>query len=270
MSARRPQERRQRDRRGGVGVYGGTFNPIHLGHLRAAEEVAELLDLERMLFVPSAEPPHKEAAASDVIAPACDRLHWVRLAVKDNPRFEADPIEVERQGLSYAVHTLSSLGERLAPQLPVFIVGHDAFVEMGSWRDPETLFARAHMAVTTRPPVRGGRLDAWLPECVRDDFEVAADGRSAQHRRAGTWIRLVELTALDISATEIRRRLREGHSVRYLLPAAVQEAVESSRHYGGSGRRGRQAPVRCGIDDASKSTPGSRRASSRPHEEDGE
>ena len=270
MSAMQPQKQTRRDRRGGVGVYGGTFNPIHLGHLRAAEEVVELLDLDRMLFVPSAEPPHKEAAETDVIAPACDRLHWVRLAVKDNPRFEADPIEVEREGLSYAVETLTALGERLAPQLPVFIVGHDAFVEMGSWRDPETLFTRAHMAVTTRPPVRGGRLEAWLPECVRDDFEVAADGRSAQHRRAGTWIRLVELTALDISATEIRRRLREGHSVRYLLPAAVQEAVESSQHYDGSGRRSSQAPVRSGIDDASEITPGSHCASSRPQEEDRE
>ena len=115
MSAMQLQPRGRRDRRGGVGVYGGTFNPIHLGHLRAAEEVVEVLDLERMLFVPSAEPPHKEAAEADVIAPARDRLHWVRLAVKDNPRFEADPIEVEREGLSYAVHTLSALGERLAP-----------------------------------------------------------------------------------------------------------------------------------------------------------
>jgi nicotinate-nucleotide adenylyltransferase len=161
----------------------------------------------------------------------------VRLAVKDNPRFEADPIEVEREGLSYAVDTLGVLGERLAPQIPVFVVGRDAFVDMGSWRDPEILFTRAHMAVTTRPPVREGRLDAWLPGCVRGDFEVASDGRSARHRRAGTWLRLVELTALDISATEIRRRLRHGQSVRYLLPAAVREAVESSRHYADSGRR---------------------------------
>ena len=223
---------RRRELQARVGVYGGTFNPIHLGHLRAAEEVVEALHLERMLFVPSAEPPHKEAGEGDIIAPACDRLAWVRLAVADNPRFEADPIEVERKGLSYAVDTLASLGERLAPELPVFTVGWDAFIDMGNWRDPEVLFASAHMAVTTRPPVRDGRIDDRLPECVRGDFEVAGDGRSAQHRRAGTWIRLIELTPLDIAATEIRRRIREGRSVRYLLPTAVREAVESSQHYG--------------------------------------
>ncbi len=102
---------------------------------------------------------------------------------------------------------------------------------MGSWRDPESLFAITHIAVTTRPPVRGGRIDDWLPKCVRGDFEVATDGRSARHGRAGTWIRLIELTGLEISATEIRRRISEGRSVRYLLPAAVREAVEASKRY---------------------------------------
>ena len=232
---------RRRELQARIGVYGGTFNPIHLGHLRAAAEVVEALHLERMLFVPSAEPPHKEAGTQDIIAPARDRLEWVRLAVEDNPLFEAEPIELERQGLSYAVDTLSALGKRLAPELPVFTVGWDAFIEMGSWRDPESLFGITHIAVTTRPPVRGGRIDDWLPKCVRGDFEVTGDGHSARHRRAGTWIRLIELTALDISSTEVRRRIREGRSVRYLLPAAVREAVEASQHYGGVSYKGRSA-----------------------------
>lgn len=217
-----------------VGIYGGTFNPIHFGHLRAAEEVVEALHLERMLFVPSGEPPHKEAREDEIIAPARDRLEWVRLAVRSNPHFEADPVELEREGISYAVDTLDVLGRRLAPDPPVFTVGWDAFVEMGSWRDPEVIFASAHIAVTSRPPVCGARIEDGLPKCVRGDFEVAEDGRSARHRRASTWMRLIELTALDISATEIRRRLRQGQSVRYLLPAAVREAVEASGHYVGS------------------------------------
>jgi len=219
--------------RGGerIGIFGGTFNPIHLGHLRSAEEVAEALELDRVLFIPSARPPHKDAGEDEVIAPARERLAWVELAVAGNPRFEADPIEVERGGPSYLVDTLREIGKRCAPERPIFAVGHDAFVEMGSWREPETLFTLANFAVTTRPPVDRGSLGDWLPECVRGDVEVAADGRSGRHKQAGTWIRLVEITALAVSASDIRARLREGRSVRYLMPEAVREAVLASGCY---------------------------------------
>ena len=119
-----------------VGIYGGTFNPIHIGHLRAAEEVAEALDLERVIFVPSARPPHKCEEPDDPIAAARDRLAWVRAAVAGNPRFEVDDLEVERGGASYAVETLRTLGSRWGR--PVFIIGHDAFVEIDTWREPES------------------------------------------------------------------------------------------------------------------------------------
>lgn len=215
-----------------VGIVGGTFNPIHLGHLRAAEEVMEALSLERVLFVPCARPPHKAGDARDPIAPAEDRLAWVRAAVADNPRFEVDPLEIERNGPSYSVDTLRQVGARTAPERPVFVIGHDAFVEVGAWREPETLFTLAHFAVTTRPPAAGGSLADWLPKCVRDDVELATDGLSGRHRSAGTWVRIVEITALDISASDIRARLRAGRSVRYLLPRAVRDAVVKSSIYG--------------------------------------
>ncbi|MBW2272225.1 MAG: nicotinate (nicotinamide) nucleotide adenylyltransferase [Deltaproteobacteria bacterium] len=214
-----------------IGIFGGTFNPIHQGHLRSAEEVAEALELDRVLFIPSARPPHKDATEVEVIAPARERLAWVEQAVSDNPRFEVDTVEVERSGPSYLVDTLRAIGASCAPELPVFIVGHDAFVEIGSWREPETLFTLAHFAVTTRPPVERGSLGDWLPECVRGEIQVAEDGRSARHRRAGTWIRLVEITALAVSASDIRTRIREGYSVRYLLPDKVREAVLASGCY---------------------------------------
>jgi nicotinate-nucleotide adenylyltransferase len=215
---------------GPVGVYGGTFNPIHLGHLRAAQEVTEALDLERMLFVPAAQPPHKDPG-DDEIAPARLRLDWVRLAVRDNPRFEVDPLEVERGGASYMVDTLRILRDRLGGEPPVFTVGHDAFVEMGSWRAPREIFGLAHIAVTTRPPAAAAPLAEWLPEVVRGDLETAPDGRSARHLRAGTWVRVVEVTDLDISASTVRRLIREGRSTRYLLPEEVRLAVESSGCY---------------------------------------
>ena len=218
-----------------VGIYGGTFNPIHLGHLRAAEEVAETLDLAHVIFVPSAVPPHKipVGGREDPIAPAAMRLAWVRTAVADNPRFRVDPLEVERGGASYLVDTLRALRARLAAEAaePVFVLGHDAFAEMGLWRDPRTLFELAHYAVLVRPPRRTGSLADWLPEVAKDDVEIAPDGRSGSHRRAGTWLRLVEIAGHDVSASDVRRRLREGLSVRYLLPEPVRKAVLASRVY---------------------------------------
>lgn len=217
-----------------VGVYGGTFNPIHVGHLRAAEEVAEALGLARVLFVPSAVPPHKADDPRDAIAPAALRLDWVRRAIADNPGFAADPIEVERGGASYLVETLGALRQRLArgDEAPVFLVGSDAFAEMGEWREPTALFALAHYAVMVRPPLRSGSLADWLPPAVRDDVELAPDGRSGRHRRADTWLRLVEIAGFDVSASDLRARLRDGRSVRYLLPEAIRDAVLASGVYG--------------------------------------
>ncbi len=215
-----------------TGIFGGTFNPIHIGHLRAAEEVAEALDLEQLLFVPCAIPPHKSGAAGDPLAPAEQRLAWVRGAVADNPRFAVDPLEIERGGPSYSVDTLRSVGARTAPEPPVFVIGEDAFREIGDWREPHELFRLAHFAVITRPPATPGSLASWLPEAVRGELELAADGGSASHRQSGTRVCGVEITALDISASDVRRRLREGLSVRYLLPESVRRAVERSGIYG--------------------------------------
>lgn len=218
-----------------IGIYGGTFNPIHVGHLRAAEEVAEALGLERVIFVPSATPPHKIDDRSDAIAPAADRLAWVQLAIAGNPRFEASAIEVERGGASYLVDTLRELRAKLAPDEPVFLVGSDAFAEMGAWRAPAELFALAHYAVIVRPPLRTGSLSAWLPDVVRGDIEIAPDQRSGRHRRADTWLRLVPIAGFDVSASEVRQRLRDGRSVRYLLPDAVRRAVLASGAFGCAG-----------------------------------
>ncbi len=213
-----------------VGIFGGTFNPIHLGHLRAAEEVLEALGLERMIFVPSAQPPHK---SDDQMAKARDRLAWVRAATAANPRFQVDALEVERGGPSYSADTLRTLGERLAPELPVFIIGHDAFALVDSWREPESLFHLTHFAVIARPPQAVGSLSDWIPKCIRDEVEIDSDGDRARHRTAGTWIRRLEIRALDVSASDIRERLQTGRSVRYLVPEAVIEAVEQSGAYAG-------------------------------------
>ena len=215
---------------GGIGVLGGTFNPIHLGHLWAAEEVCEILGLERMVFVPSAEPPHKEGEHG-VIAPAKLRCEWVGRAIVDNPRFALDLLETERSGPSYSVDTLRSFADRLAPEKPVFVIGQDAFAEIETWRDPATLFRLAHFAVITRPPAGEGSLAEQLPARFAQYFDLDREAEIGRHRSAGTWIRWVRISALEVSSTEIRRRIREGRSVRYLLPEAVWREVISSGFY---------------------------------------
>ena len=238
-----------------VGLFGGTFNPIHVGHLRAAEEVAEALGLERVVFVPSAQPPHKQPAPSDTLAPPNLRLAWVKAAIAENPRFSVDALEIERNGPSYSVDTLRAFSHKLEPTRCVFVIGQDAFVELGSWREPATLLALANFAVTSRPPGLKGSLESWMPRALAKEIEFSADGFSGQHRSAKTWIRTVEITSLEVSSSDIRARLRAGRSVRYLLPEGIHDAVVQSRVYGpGSG-----VSHRPGVPDAS--------GASRPHKE---
>lgn len=213
-----------------IGIFGGTFNPIHIGHLRAAEEVVEALGLDSLVFVPSARPPHK-TAEREIIAPAAERLSWLHLALDGHAGFEVDPIEVERPGPSYLVDTLSSLAARYAAEDLVFVVGKDAFREMGSWKAPERLFAMVNIAVATRPPADDKVLAQWIPECVRHDFAFSNDGVSARHRETHSWLRLIPISSLDVSSTGIRRRIRNGGTIRYLVPDQVRRAIEKSGCY---------------------------------------
>ncbi len=212
-----------------VGILGGTFNPIHLGHLRAAEEVAEELELARMLFVPAADPPFK-GHGEVALAPARERAGWVEAALRGNPRFELCELELERPGPSYTADTLQQLARELTPAELVFVIGQDAFAELDSWREPETLTALAHFAVMTRPP-GGGDLASWLPAGLRDSYTLDPTGESARHRRSGTWVRRIAISALDISATDLRRRVRERRSIRYLVPETVRAAIEACEAY---------------------------------------
>ncbi|MEZ4332056.1 MAG: nicotinate-nucleotide adenylyltransferase [Myxococcota bacterium] len=220
------------DRAKRIGLFGGTFNPIHLGHLRAAEEVREALGLAGIAFIPSNVPPHKRTEEGDPIAPAAQRLAWVERAIAGHAPFSIDRVELDREGPSYLVDTLSTIRKRDPDgPPPVFIVGEDAFAEMGEWRSPDALFGLADLAVMTRPPGRMDDLEARMPAVVRDRFEFEAGGRIARHSSAGTRIDLVPITALDISSSRIRRACREGRSIRWLVPESIRESIERSRCY---------------------------------------
>ncbi len=214
-----------------TGLLGGTFNPIHVAHLRAAEDVADALGLERVVFVPSATPPHKTPTTADVLAPAELRLAWVRRAITGNPRFAVDDLEVRRGGLSYTVETLRLYGERLAPERPVFLIGEDALAEIHTWREPEAILALTHLAVMTRPPRPTLSLAEVLPRALCSAFRFDPGGDGARHESAGTWIRRIPVTPLDVSASRLRALIRSGGSVRYLIPDGVREDVLESSVY---------------------------------------
>ncbi|MDP6976977.1 MAG: nicotinate-nucleotide adenylyltransferase [Myxococcota bacterium] len=214
-----------------IGIYGGTFNPVHEGHLKAAREVARQLDLDCVVFVPSATPPHKSAADDDPIAPAHDRFAWVEAATRGEDGFEVSDVELVREGKSYTIDTLQTLTERFAPARLVFLIGHDAFVEMGAWRAPAEILALVDIAVVARPPVEANSLEAWLPDFARDLVEVEADGHSARHRETGTRIDVLEIGALDISASQIRDDLAHNRPIDRRVPEAVLAMVRQSGYY---------------------------------------
>ena len=190
-----------------IGLFGGTFDPVHLGHLRAAESAREALALDRVLLVPSAVPPHRGAPAT----PAADRLEMARLAAATHPAFEASDVELRRAGPSYTVDTVCAvLAERPGDTL-VLLVGADTWPEMASWREPERLFSLVEVGVAERP---GSPL-----EPLRPPF---ASSRPV-HRVSGP--------SLPISSTAVRARVAAGRSVRYLVPDAVLHYIEARRLY---------------------------------------
>ena len=190
-----------------LGVLGGTFDPIHLGHLRAAENAREALRLEAIYFVPAHTPPHRPGPQSS----ATDRYAMVTLATSAHPGFVPSDVEVRRGGPSYTVDTLISLREELSGSELFLILGSDAFGEIATWREPERIFTMCRVAVVHRPgdPPKGDRA-----------LELSADRVS--------W---VEAAGLPVSATDVRRRVSEGLSVRYLVPDAVADYIQKRKLY---------------------------------------
>jgi nicotinate-nucleotide adenylyltransferase len=202
-----------------LGLFGGTFNPIHYGHLRAAEEVLEALRLQRLWFIPAAAPPHK---TPQEITPFPVRLEMTRLAVGDHPRMEVSDIEGQRPGKSYSIETLRTLRERLGAAWELyFILGLDAFLEIQTWKDYRDLFNLSHFVVLDRPGYDRSHLEAFLGREVHPQFRPLPETAGFQHP-SGFKVFLQATTLMDISATAIRSLVRQGRSIRFLLPEAVR------------------------------------------------
>ncbi len=210
-----------------LGLFGGTFNPIHYGHLRAAEEVLEALRLSRLWFIPAAVPPHK--ADSD-ITPFPVRLEMTRLAVGDHPFMEVSDIEGQRPGKSYSIETLRTIRESFGPTCELyFILGLDAFLEIETWKDYREMFTLCHFVVLDRPGYDRSHLEKFL-RGVHRGFRPLTGERGFQHP-SGSKVVFQATTLMDISATGIRRLVRQGFSIRYLLPEAVRGFIIKKNLY---------------------------------------
>ncbi len=210
-----------------IGLFGGTFNPIHFGHLRSAEEVRETFALDRVYFVPAAHPPHK--GGSD-LAPATHRLRMVELAVADNPCFSASTVELERPGMSYSVDTIRHFLAAFRPASLLFIVGIDAFRELATWKDYAFIPTLCDLLVTSRPGVPTPLPDQLLPVALKTLFWY--DPATNVHRHtSGHSLILHEIAGLDIAASTIRGKVRQGKSVRYLVPPAVEAYINHHALY---------------------------------------
>lgn len=187
-----------------LGIMGGTFDPIHYGHLVTAEAVRTEFGLDQVLFVPSGLPPHKDPTT---ISPAKDRYLMTVLATLTNPHFEVSRVDIDRPGVTYTVDTLADLRREYGPEVDFyFITGADALGEIFSWKSAEELVRECTFVGATRP---GFTFEHLAPDV--EDF---------YHRHAASF-RFIEVPALAISSTDLRRRVRVGGSLRYLTPEEV-------------------------------------------------
>ncbi|HEX6008089.1 MAG TPA: nicotinate-nucleotide adenylyltransferase [Burkholderiales bacterium] len=212
-----------------IGILGGTFDPVHYGHLRLGQQVGETLRLDQVRFVPSGTPPHRSAPR----LPAPERLAMVKLAVADNALFAVDERETLRSGPAYTVDTLAELRAELGPARPLcLLVGADAFLDFATWHRWHDIFGLAHVVVAHRP---GFPVETWqermLQPLAREYAQRSLGQPLAVHLAPAGGIAVVAITALDISATMIRECIRAGRSPRYLLPQPVLDYIQSRKLY---------------------------------------
>jgi nicotinate-nucleotide adenylyltransferase len=202
-----------------IGIQGGTFDPIHYGHLRPALEVAEQLQLSQVRFIPAHRPVHRGAPQ----VTAEQRLKMVELAIADQPLFVADDIEIKRDAPSYMVETLQALKAQFPEKSLVLILGMDAFAKFDTWHRWEEILELANLAVTHRPNEK-------LPEFGRV-AELLRERQVAHLKRETGQIVVQAVTQLDISATQIRRLLAQKRSVDYLMPPQVVKFIQQHQLY---------------------------------------
>lgn len=202
-----------------VGVFGGTFDPIHCGHLRAAEEVCRACGLDELFFMPAAVPPHKRNIR---VGSAMERLAMIELAIRGKAKFHCSTYELDKGGTSYSIDTLIGLRQKIGHEL-YFIIGWDAFGEISTWKSYRQLFGVSHFVVMSRSGAEpgwpdNGNMDVF-PVAIRSDFCYENEG--VYRHQSGNRIYFQPVTRLDISSSMIRGERRLGHSITCLVPDVV-------------------------------------------------
>jgi len=208
-----------------VGIFGGTFDPIHIGHLRVAEEIREEFSLERIYFVPGGVPPHKRGR---VVTDADERLRMVRAAIRGNRFFRVSGMEVRRDGFSYTIDTLRQFEKRFDELY--FLIGVDAFSEINTWHCYRELFYYTNFIVMTRPTGKRATVSQMLPRDVSQDVKKI-DDITFEHA-SGRKIYVKDITKIDISSTKVKELLKRGRSIRYLVPGGVERIIREKGLYG--------------------------------------
>jgi len=201
-----------------LGIMGGAFDPIHIAHLIAAEEALQQFELDQVVFMPAGDPPHKDRR----MPPADFRYLLVAVATAANPRFSVSRFEIDRNTVSYTVDTLEYLAGIIPPGGRLFfITGADAVLDILSWKDPAGVLGLATFIAATRPGYDLSRLSGMLEELRSRSVGLVPEAR----------VKVMEIPALAISSSMIRKRLAEGRSIRYLVPGSVAELIEKSGFY---------------------------------------
>jgi nicotinate-nucleotide adenylyltransferase len=206
-----------------IGIFGGTFDPIHYGHLRTAFELLQMLEFDEVRFIPCGDPPHRGVT----FAPAMLRLDMVQLATRNEPGFVVDDRELQRKGPSYSIDTLESLREEFPDRSLCLITGMDAFLGLPTWHRWDEILDFAHIVVAHRPGWRAPG-EGTLGELLRERrTQQAADLREKLQGR----VYIHAVTQLEIASTEIRNLVAQGYDPRYLMPDSVRAVIMESSCY---------------------------------------
>lgn len=198
-----------------IGVFGGTFDPVHMGHLILAEQCREQARLEQVWFVPAARPPHKQERE---LTPFAQRVDMLALAVAGYPAFQVNDLEKDRPGPSYTIDTLDELGRRHPEAELHLILGSDCLPDLPSWREPARIAACAGLLIVTRPawPI-------WPVEQLKSALQLGED--------VTLRLQVVHAPLIEIASRDLRRRCTEGRTIRYMVPRAIETYIETHRLY---------------------------------------
>ncbi len=207
-----------------IGIFGGTFDPVHIGHLRAAEEIREHFSLDRVYFVPANIPPHKK---NKEITDTAIRFRMIKTVIRDNPNLRVSKIEMKRNGVSYSIDTVQAFEKRF--KYLYFIIGIDAFSEINTWLNYREIFYHTNFIIMARP-MKGERTskDIFPPDVKKNMKKL--DNSTFQHI-SGNKTYLHHVTQLDISSTMIRKNVKAGKTIKYIVPENVKRIINEKGLY---------------------------------------